>query len=347
MKQLFAFALRLVLVVSLTVGTSVVAPAADAPPVALAADTPSTTPSGATFTAPKAWSLRRGASMSVVTAPEGDLSAAIVDVGPAADASAAVARAWQIYRPDANRKVQLTTAIPARNGWDAGSVVAYDVPPNEHLVVQAIALRHGTAWTVMIVEGNEATAEKRGSALALVGQSLRPAGYSREQFTGRVAHRLDAARVGALTSFIRTSMQELHVPGVAIALIDHGQVVFEGGFGVRDTTTNAPVDKNTLFMIASNTKGMTTLLLSELVDQGKLSWDEPVVSVYPSFRLGSAETTKNVRIKDLICACTGVPRNDFEWILNTPPGTHRPRRSTSSPGPHRRASSARSSSTTT
>ncbi|HEX3466549.1 MAG TPA: serine hydrolase domain-containing protein [Candidatus Elarobacter sp.] len=320
MKLLATVAARLALVVSLTFGTTVVAPAADAPPVVLAADTPTAT-SGATFTAPKSWSLRRGTSVSVVTAPEGDLSAAIVDVGPAADAAAAVARAWQIYRPAANRKVQLTTPLPARNGWDAGSAVAYDVPPNEHLVVQAVALRHGNAWTVMIVEGNEATAEKRSGAVALVGQSLRPAGYTREQFTGRVAHRLDPARVAELTSFIQTSMQELHVPGVAIALMDHGRIVFEGGFGVRDTTTNLPVDKNTLFMVASNTKGMTTLLLSELVDQGKLTWDEKVVDVYPAFRLGSADTTKNVRIKDLICACTGVPRNDYEWILDTPPNT--------------------------
>lgn len=320
MKQLLAFAVRCALVVSLTFGTAVVAPAADAPPVVLAADTPSAV-SGATFTAPKEWSLRKGASMSVVTAPEGDLSAAVVDAGAAADAAAAIARAWQLYRPAMNRKVRLATPLPARNGWDAGSAASYEVAPNEHLVVQAVALRHGGAWTVLIVDGNESTAEKRSGAMALVSQSLRPVGYTRELFTGRVAHRLDPARVAELTSFIQTSMQELHVPGVAIALIDHGQIVFEGGFGVRDLTTNAPVDKNTLFMVASNTKGMTTLLLSELVDQGKLTWDEHVVDAYPAFRLGSAETTKSVRIKDLICACTGVPRNDYEWILDTPPNT--------------------------
>ncbi|MBV9440090.1 MAG: beta-lactamase family protein, partial [Candidatus Eremiobacteraeota bacterium] len=106
-----------------------------------------------------------------------------------------------------------------------------------------------------------------------------------------------------------------------IALVDHGSVVFEGGLGVRDLSTNQPVDAHTLFMIASNTKGMTTLLLSELVDQGKLSWDEPAIKAYPAFRLGDAQTTNSVRIKDLVCACTGVPRKDLEWLLNTPPNT--------------------------
>jgi len=46
------------------------------------------------------------------------------------------------------------------------------------------------------------------------------------------------------------------------------------------------VDENTLFMAASNTKGMTTLLLSELVDERKLKWDQPVIEVYPSFKTG-------------------------------------------------------------
>jgi CubicO group peptidase (beta-lactamase class C family) len=61
--------------------------------------------------------------------------------------------------------------------------------------------------------------------------------------------------------------------------------------------------------------------MSRLVDQGKLSWDEPVTQAYPSFRLGSPATTAKVRIEDLICACTGVPRKDFDWILGTTPQT--------------------------
>jgi CubicO group peptidase (beta-lactamase class C family) len=68
-------------------------------------------------------------------------------------------------------------------------------------------------------------------------------------------------------------------------------------------------------MAASNTKGMTTLLLAELVDEKKLKWDEPVIDVYPTFKLGDAETTKKVLVKNLICACTGLPRQDLEWIF--------------------------------
>ncbi|MBV9439340.1 MAG: hypothetical protein JOZ24_05035, partial [Candidatus Eremiobacteraeota bacterium] len=100
----FSLIARLGLVLSLMSGAlgpaAAAAPPSDAPPAAnaaataLAADTPSATPSGATFTAPKSWSLRRATSMVVITAPEADFSVALVDAGSAADAAAAAARAW-------------------------------------------------------------------------------------------------------------------------------------------------------------------------------------------------------------------------------------------------------------
>jgi CubicO group peptidase (beta-lactamase class C family) len=57
------------------------------------------------------------------------------------------------------------------------------------------------------------------------------------------------------------------------------------------------------------------------VDEGKLTWDEPVTRVYPSFRLGSPETTQKVLVRHLVCACTGLPRKDFDWIFDTRPDT--------------------------
>jgi CubicO group peptidase (beta-lactamase class C family) len=290
-------------------------------PPALAADTPSKTASGATFTAPKEWSLRTAAQLVVIAAPEGDTNVAIVDVGAASDGAAAAAQAWSLYRPDAHRPVRLSSSLPARNGWDERKLVEYETSPNERATVEALALRSGTHWTVFILDGHDATVEKRAAAINLVVASLRPAGYSRESFAGRTAHPLDAARIEALKSFIETSMQELEVPGVSIALFAQGHVVFEGGFGVRELGKPEPVDANTLFMIASNTKGLTTLMLARLVDEGKLSWDEHVTQAYPTFRLGSDATTQQVLIKHLVCACTGLPRKDLQWIFDTNPNT--------------------------
>src|SRR6185503_3702706 len=41
----------------------------------------------------------------------------------------------------------------------------------------------------------------------------------------------------------------------------------------------------------------------------------PVTTLLPSFKLGNADTTRSVLVKHLICACTGLPRQDFEWLF--------------------------------
>lgn len=280
----------------------------------VAADTARVTPGGATFTIPAGWSIETRKDLVILTPPETDTHVAIFDA-QLPDAKAAVAAAWTAYKPTANRPIKLVSPLPARQGWDERQDFSYETSPNERALVRAIALRAGAVWTVIIMEGSEPTFEKRNAPTALIVQSVRPKGYQRESFAGRKAHPLDAARIAELKVFVETSMQELGIPGVGLAFIDHNQVVYAGGLGVKELGKPDPVDENTLFMAASNTKGMTTLLLSELVDEKKLRWDEPVTEAYPSFKLGDPHTTKKVLVKHLVCACTGLPRQDLEWLF--------------------------------
>src|SRR5215510_156020 len=283
-------------------------------PELLTANTSRTTAGGTAFTAPSGWSIVTGKNIVILSPPETDTHIVLVD-GQAADAAAAVAAAWAAYKPDFKRPIRLTTSEPAREGWEEQKVFNYETSPNERVVVAAIALRVGSSWTVALLDGSQPTFEKRGAPIGLIMESLRPKSYQRESFAGRKAHPLDAANIAQLKAFIETSMRELGIPGVGLALVDNGKVVYEGGLGVRELGKPEPVDENTLFMAASNTKGMTTLLLSELVDEKKLKWDEPVTQAYPNFKLGDADTTKKVLIKNLVCACTGLPRQDLEWIF--------------------------------
>jgi len=282
--------------------------------LASAADTPSVTPGGATFTAPDGWSSNTGAASITLEAPERDTHVAIIDVH-APDAAAAASAAWKIYKPDSKRPLRVSTPGAARNGWEERQNFEYETSPNERADVEAIALRAGDAWTVAILDGTDQTFEKRASQISLVIQSLRPKGYQRESFAGRKALPLTPERIAQMKSFIETSMAKLGVPGASLALIDGGKVVYEGGLGVRKLGAATPVDENTLFMAASNTKGMTTLLLSILADEGKLKWDQPVTQLYPKFKLGNADTTRQVLMEHLVCACTGLPRQDLEWLF--------------------------------
>jgi CubicO group peptidase (beta-lactamase class C family) len=280
----------------------------------LTAESKRATAAGATYTAPAGWTIRAGPSMVVLDAPEGDSHLAIVDVR-AADANAAVLAAWSVYRPDFKRPVKLVSPVPPREGWDERKNFDYETSPNERAVIEAMARRAGDQWTVAILDSTEPTLEKRSSQFGTIVSSLRPKGYARETFEGRKALSLNAERIAEIRSFVETSMKKLGIPGASLALVDGGKVVFESGIGVRELGKPDPVDANTLFMAASNTKGMTTLLLSRLADQKKLRWDQPVTEIYPKFKLGDAETTRQVLVKHLVCACTGLPRQDLEWIF--------------------------------
>ncbi len=291
------------------------APAASKPaPEKLAADSPRTTSRGTTFTAPREWSLSADGPVVVMLAPDGESRIAIVEAA-AAEPDAAVAAAWEAVRPGVSRTLRLMTPAPGRDGWEEQRGYSYETSPNERRVVAALALKRGSAWTVWIVDGAQATFDQRGAQVALARQSLRPKGYAEESFAGKKAHPLDPVRVKQITDFVDAAMKELSIPGVGLALYDNGRVAFAGGLGVRELGKPDRVNADTTFMIASNTKALTTLLMAGLVDEGTLDWETPVTKVYPAFKLGDAATTRQVLVKHLLCACTGLPRQDYEWLL--------------------------------
>jgi CubicO group peptidase (beta-lactamase class C family) len=294
---------------------AILASPASAAEALLSADTPLATTGGATFTAPTGWRVTSAANKSILEPPEADSHLVMLDIH-AADAAGAVAAGWAAYRPDANRPLKIATPGAPYNGWDERHVYIYETSPNEKAVVYALAWRAGGDWLVVIVEAALSTFEKRNAAFSLAIGSLRPKEYQREMFGGRKAHPLDADRIAALKEFVQDVMRDFGIPGVGLSLIDGGRVAFQGGLGEKTLGRPDPVDADTLFLAASNTKAMTTLLLAELVDERKLRWDEPVTEVYPDFRLGDADTTRQVLVKHLVCACTGLPRQDFEWLFN-------------------------------
>ena len=279
------------------------------------ADTPGTLASGVQYVQPKDWTASKQGPALIFTSPEGDLRIVVADIGAAADAKDATAKAWAAFRANGAPTLRTTTAAPPGDGWEERVSFAYETLPTERASRSATAFRKGTGWTVLIVDGSAGTAAKRSAAMSVVSQGLHPAGFQQETFAGKAAHQLTPERIKVLTDFVEASRQALAVPGVGFALIDHGKVVWQGGFGVRALGSPEKVDEHTKFMIASNTKGLTTLLLSVLADEGKLRWDEKVVDLYPQFRLGNDAVTQSVLVRHLVCACTGLPRKDYGFIL--------------------------------
>ncbi len=279
------------------------------------ANTALVTQAGTQVTGAPGWSVRRAGELTFLEAPEEGTRIVLFDT-KAADANAAISAAWaRVGGKNASRKPTTVAPATARSGWDERVIANYSIPDEEKQYAQAIASRRGDTWAVTLVEGTPAVMDKRGAALGLMMGSVAPKGYQPENFAGKIPTKLDAQRIAQFREFLAQAMKDLGIPGAGFALLDGGKVVHAGGVGVRELGKPALVDENTMFMAASNTKGMSTLLLAKLADQGKLRWDQPVVELYPSFKLGTEAVTKQVLVKHLVCACTGLPRQDMEWIF--------------------------------
>jgi len=108
-----------------------------------------------------------------------------------------------------------------------------------------------------------------------------------------------------LNAYIRKSMAEWEVPGLAIAIVKDDTVVFIKGYGIREVGKDARVNEHTVFPLSSLTKAFTAAAVGILVDEGKLSWDDPVVKHLPWFQLPDPWVTRRVTLRDMLAHRVG------------------------------------------
>jgi CubicO group peptidase (beta-lactamase class C family) len=95
-------------------------------------------------------------------------------------------------------------------------------------------------------------------------------------------------------------MKDWNIPGLAIVIVKDGKIVVMKGYGVRNLETKEPVDENTLFMIASNSKLFTATSLAQLEHDKKLSLDDKITKYFPWYRTYDSTTTQLVTIRDML-----------------------------------------------
>ena len=109
-----------------------------------------------------------------------------------------------------------------------------------------------------------------------------------------------------LDAYYEQSRIDYNVPGLAVAIIKDGEIIFSKGYGTRNVDTGDPVDGNTLFAVASNTKSFTAAALAMLIDEGKLSWDDKVRDYLPWFELYDPYVSESFNIRDLLTHRSGL-----------------------------------------
>jgi CubicO group peptidase (beta-lactamase class C family) len=121
-----------------------------------------------------------------------------------------------------------------------------------------------------------------------------------------------AAFIPEFELLITEAVDEWKVPGLAVAVVQNGEVAVLSAYGLRDVEADLKVTTDTQFTICSITKSFTATGLALLMDERRLDWKKPVRDYIPEFRLHDAVATDRVTVRDLLCHHSGVPRHD--WI---------------------------------
>jgi CubicO group peptidase (beta-lactamase class C family) len=154
-----------------------------------------------------------------------------------------------------------------------------------------------------------------GAVLLGAASALTPADVASSTRTRRVVPPPEP--FPGLSAWLENQRAGWGVPGLAVAMIKGGQMVYASGFGHRDAARTRPVTQHTLFRGASTTKALGAASVAALVDDGKLNWNAPVTCWLPELRLSGGEEYRSVNLIDMLSHRTGLPRHDLVWYNNT------------------------------
>lgn len=121
-------------------------------------------------------------------------------------------------------------------------------------------------------------------------------------------------QLAALEKDIEAARVKVGVPGVSVAIVKDGKVVFSKGFGLRDVDGKKPVTPDTLFAIGSSTKAFTAATVLMAVDANKVGLDEAPRKYLPYFKMRDPETDAKITVRDLLRHTSGLPRTDLMML---------------------------------
>ena len=115
----------------------------------------------------------------------------------------------------------------------------------------------------------------------------------------------------AIDAVVESMMAELGVPGTALGIVQHGELVYAKGYGVTEIGTDTQVTPQTIFSTASVAKTLTAVAVMQLAEQGKIDLDAPVTTYLPNFEMAD-ERFKEITVRHLLMHRSGMP--DFDWL---------------------------------
>ncbi len=106
-----------------------------------------------------------------------------------------------------------------------------------------------------------------------------------------------------IDDYLKTVMHQHEIPGLALAVIKDGKILYESYNGIASIEQDYPVDENSIFRIYSATKLISSVAIFQLIEQGKLSLEDEI----SKFIDGLPKIWQKVRVENLLTHSSGLP----------------------------------------
>src|SRR5882724_3012705 len=117
-------------------------------------------------------------------------------------------------------------------------------------------------------------------------------------------------KLAGFDAFMEKTLKDWNAPGIGVGIVVNDKLVFAKGYGYRDYEKKLPITANTLFPIASNTKLFTAVAAGFLVEEGKLTWDNPIRESVPTIDFYNSSLNNTITLRDMLAHRTGITRHD-------------------------------------
>jgi CubicO group peptidase (beta-lactamase class C family) len=266
-----------------------------------------------TIPVPTNWSVKAREGYTFLTDPDEAINVYLL-VTTGEDIEQVIADAWQTVDPTFNAPVSTAQSPPSSEGIEETIVVNYNTAQDR--IAQGVGQRYEGNTYVLLFEGDASVIARRNSQLDIIASGLEITGLEQVNLADATPKPFDETMQGELETFITRNLEKANIPGAVVAVVQNGEVVYENAFGVKEKSKDDPMTLDTNMLIGSTGKSLTTMMMGTVVDDGKMTWDTPARDIFPEFAVQDPELSETITMRNLVCACTGVPRRDLELVLN-------------------------------
>lgn len=263
---------------------------------------------------PSHWTATVMGDYVTLSSPERKINIHLVTM-PRQHVKAAIAQAWKLVEPDFSLQPEQVSEVPSLNDLEQILSITYDTGDHREEIVMGLGQLYRDIVYVGLLRADLMAFQQRAAQVRVIQSGFTIHAMVDPDLTGVEPLAVDEQITAELERYIVDAMDRFKIPGVAVAIVQDNQLVYAKGFGVRHLGHDEPVTPETLMLIGSTSKTMTTMMMASMVDEGLMTWDTPVTDVLPTFALAEPEITRRLTVRDLVCSCTGVPQRDFELFF--------------------------------